>query len=70
MALRQENKALRQENEDDLAQIARLKQQLAKEANLKVPTIIWSKLQSMALSKSNYANIVVENGVYVRLASH
>ena len=73
---RQQNEHLRQENQEIQANEYRLKKhirelqlQLTQPFHIKVPTKIWMQLQSMALSNVRDANIIVEQGAYVRLES-
>jgi hypothetical protein len=42
-------------------------EQTKQQRNIEVPTKIWHQLQSMAVSKQIYINMVVENGKYLRL---
>lgn len=57
------------ENDELKERVRELEFERTEPRRIRVPTSIGSQLQSMASSKFSYANIVIENGAYVRLES-
>jgi len=64
------------ENDEKVARILELEKhvreleiQQIEPRRIRVPTSIGSQLQSMSSSMASYANIVIQNGAYVRLES-